>query len=77
MHYDDDEEDKTVAKTLWSESLIDALLLGLKKKVPDAKIKELINDILKRGYKQDYIIQKVTKEMGAPVAMRVRQIMGK
>ena len=70
-----DEDEKTIAKTLWSESLIDALLVGLKKKVPDAKLKDLIKDIIARGYKQDYIIQKVTKEMGAPVAMRVKQLM--
>ncbi len=70
-----DDEDKTVAKTLWSESLIDALLVGLKKKAADPKIKELIKDIIARGYKQDYIIQKVTKEMGTQAAMRVKQLM--
>ena len=68
-------KDETVAKTLWSETLIDALLLGLQKKVPDAKIKELINDLLAKGYKQPYIVSKVTKELGPAMAMRVTQLM--
>lgn len=72
-----EEDDKTIAKTLWSETLIDALLLGLRKKAPDAKIRELIGDLEAKGFKKNYIIEKVTKELGAATAMRVRQLAGK
>jgi len=73
----DDNPDETIAKTLWSETLIDALILGLQKKVPDAKIKELIKELQDKGYQSTYIINKVTKEMGAPAAMRVKHLMGR
>lgn len=69
--------DKTVAKTLWSETVIEALLLGLKKNVSDEKIRELIGDLYAKGYKQTYITNKVTKELGPAMATRVRQLMAK
>ena len=68
-------DDETVAKTLWSETLIDALLVGLQKKVSDAKIKELLGDLNAKGYENTYIINKVTKELGSASAVRVRQLM--
>lgn len=70
-----EEDDKTVAKTLWSETLIEALIVGLEKNVSDAKIRELIADLHKKGYENDYIINKVTKELDANAAYRVRQIL--
>ena len=68
-------DDETMAKTLWSETLIDALLVGLQKKVSDAKIKELLGDLNAKGYENTYIVNKVTKELGAATAVRVRQLM--
>ncbi len=68
----DNEQDMTIAKTLWSEIIIDALLVGLQKKTTDEKIKELIKEIQDKGYKSSYIIEKVTKELGAPAALRIR-----
>jgi hypothetical protein len=73
----DNNPDETIAKTLWSETLIDALILGLQKKVPDVKIKELIKELQDKGYQSTYSINKVTKEMDAPAAMRVKQLMGR
>lgn len=37
----DNKQDMTIAKTLWSETIIDALLAGLQEKATDEKIKEL------------------------------------
>ncbi|OGT64336.1 MAG: hypothetical protein A3I13_00085 [Gammaproteobacteria bacterium RIFCSPLOWO2_02_FULL_47_50] len=73
----DKTQDKTITKTLWSETIIEALLVGLQKKVTDEKIRELINEIQGKGYKSSYIIEKVTKELGAPDALRIRQLLGK
>ena len=70
-------DDETVAKTLWSETLIDALLFALEKKSPDDKVKELIKDIIAKGYKPDYILNKVTKEQGEVSARRVKMLLGK
>ena len=72
-----EEQDKTVAKTLWSETLIEALLLGLQKNVSDEKIRELIGDLYAKGYKQNYIVNKVTKELDSAMAARVRRLMVK
>jgi CRISPR/Cas system CSM-associated protein Csm4 (group 5 of RAMP superfamily) len=71
------EQDKTITKTLWSETIIDALIVGLQKKAPDEKIKELVKEIKDKGFKSSYIIEKVTKELGPPAAVRIRQLLGK
>lgn len=73
----DNEQDMTVAKTLWSETLIDALLVALQKKHPDAKIKEILKELQDKGYKPPYITAKVTKELDAQAAFRVRQLLAK
>ena len=72
----DDKQDKTITKTLWSETIIDALIVGLQKNVDDKKIKEMINEIRAKGYKSSYIIEKVTKELGAPARVRVKRLLG-
>ena len=69
-----EDNEHTVAKTLWSETLIDALIVGLQKKVPDAKIRELLEELKSKGYENTYIINKVTKELDSGMAMRVRQL---
>jgi len=73
----DNEQDMTIAKTLWSETLIDALLVALQKKHPDEKIRELLKEIQDKGYKPTYIIEKVTKELDAQAVLRVRQLLAK
>lgn len=73
----DSEQDKTVAKTLWSETMIDTLLVGLQKNVADEKVRELIKEITAKGFRSSYIIDKVTKELGTPASVRVKRILGK
>ena len=73
----DNEQDKTITKTLWSETIIDALVVGLQKNVPDDKIRELIKEVTTKGFKSSYIIDKVTKELGAPARARVKRLLGK
>lgn len=73
----DNEKDMTIAKTLWSETLIDALLVALQKKQPDEKIRELLKEIQDKGYKPSYITGKVTKELDEQAALRIRKLLAK
>ena len=71
------QNDDTVSKTIWSETLIDLLLVALQKNAPDAKVKEVLKELSDKGYQAGYIIKKVTKELDDNAARRVRKIMGK
>lgn len=66
------DNDKTVSKTLWSETLIEMLLMALRKNRPDAEIKGMIKELHDKGYKNNYILEKVNKELGDIIARRVR-----
>jgi len=54
----------TEVKTMWSETLLEALYVALEKKVPDTNIRELLGELKAKGYKIDYLIEKVTKKLG-------------
>ncbi len=69
-------KDKTITKTLWSETLIEILILALQKKRPDSEITEIIKEIRAKGFKRRYIIGKVEKELGAETARRVKTLIG-
>lgn len=71
------QKDDTVSKTIWSETLIDLLLVALQKNAPDAKVKEVLKELSDKGYQSGYIIKKVTKELDENAARRVRQILSK
>jgi len=72
--YDNDEHE-TVAKTLWSETLIEVLCINLKKAKPDAAIIEMLREIKAKGFKPDYINSKVKSELGDAAAGRVRSLL--
>jgi len=70
------DDDKTIAKTIWSDTMIELLCLSLKKERPDSEIKELVKDCRKKGFKRDYLINKVEKEVDHKAATRIRMLMG-
>ena len=78
--YDNDEHE-TVAKTLWSETLIEVLCINLKKAKPNAAIIEMLREIKAKakakakGFKPDYINSKVKSELGDAAAGRVRSLL--
>ncbi len=72
--YEDDEHE-TVAKTLWSETLIEALCINLKKDKPDAAIIEMLREIKAKGFKPDYLNSKIKKDVGEAAASRVRALL--
>lgn len=72
--YEDDEHE-TVAKTLWSETLIEALCINLKKGKPDAAIIEMLREIKEKGFKADYLNSKIKKDVSEAAASRVRALL--
>ena len=77
MTDDDDVTQKTVAKTLWSETLIDLLIVALQNKQSDEKVTELLKELRQKKFKRDYIIDKTQRALGNSEASRVRALLGK
>jgi hypothetical protein len=70
----DDDSDATLAKTLWSETVIDLLRIALEREKSDDQVKELARECMQKGFKKDYLVQKITKELGNKAAFRLRQL---
>jgi hypothetical protein len=68
--------DKTITKTLWSETLIEILIEALKRNKGDAEIGQLLKEIRGKGFKRHYVIEKVEKSLDAAAASRIRRLMG-
>ena len=64
-------DDKKEVQTMWSESLLEHLYLALKKDKEDELLLELIEELRAKEYDDEFIIQKVTKKVGAPVNSRI------
>lgn len=77
MTDDDDQTQQTVAKTLWSETLIDLLIVSLQKKQSDEKVMELLKELRQKNFKSSYIIDKIERAMDSTDAMRVRSLLKK
>ena len=69
------EEDKT-AITMWSESLIDGLCIGRTKSGNDNALKGLIKELREKGYENNYLINKVTTNVGPAEGRRLKALMG-
>ena len=72
---DEDNEDQTIAKTLWSDTLIDMLVASLKAGKSDEQLKNLLRECKEKGFDVDYLTGKITKEIDATAAMRIRRLM--
>ena len=68
-------DDKTVAKTLWSETLIDMLIASLKANKSDAQIKGLLKECKQKGFKASYLTEKVRKELDDAAAVIIKRLM--
>jgi len=69
-----DDNDATLAKTLWSETIIDLLKIALEKDKSDDQVKEIAKECMQKGFKKDYLVQKITKELGNNAAFRLKQL---
>jgi len=77
MIENDDATQKTIAKTLWSETLIDLLIVSLEKNLSDEKVTELLRELKQKKFKRDYIIGKIKKALGEKEANRVKLLLSK
>ena len=68
-------DDKTIAKTLWSDTLIDMLIASLKAEKSDDQIKGLLKECKEKGFKASYLTGKVRKELDERAAMRIKRLM--
>jgi len=74
--YDNDEHE-TVAKTLWSETLIEVLCVALSKNKGDEQIIKILTDIRAKGFKDPYVISKVRNDIDNAAASRVKALLRK
>jgi hypothetical protein len=70
-----EEEDKT-AITMWSESLIEGLYIGIAKSGNDNALKGLIKELREKGYENNYLINKVITNVGPAEGRRLKALMG-
>ena len=70
-----DGDDKTIAKTLWSDTLIDMLVASLKADKSDEQIKGLLKEGKEKGFKASYLTGKVRKELDDRAASRIKRLM--
>lgn len=68
-------DDKTIAKTLWSDTLIDMLVASLKADKSDDQIKGLLKECKEKGFKASYLTGKVRKELDERAASRIKRLM--
>ena len=68
------EEDKT-AITMWSESLIEGLYIGIAKSGNDNALRELIKELKEKGYEEKYLINKVNTNVGSAEARRLQTLL--
>jgi len=70
-----DDTQMTEVKTMWSETLLETLYAALEKNKSDTSIKELLGELAEKGYKKDYLVEKVTKKVGPNAASNLKRIM--
>ena len=73
---DEDMTSMTMLKTLWSETLIDILVVALEKKQPDQKIVEILKELRQKRFKASYITDKIRRSLNETEAQRVKKLMG-
>jgi hypothetical protein len=77
MADDNTDTTRTTAKTLWSETILEILYETLRKKKPDAELASVLKEVQQKGFKRDYILEKVGKKVDDRAALRVRQLLAK
>jgi len=74
---DNDNTSMTTAKTLWTETILEILYQSLKDNKPDAAIRDVLKEVVQKGFKPEEIIQKVEKKLDKRAAIRVRGLLPK
>jgi uncharacterized membrane-anchored protein YjiN (DUF445 family) len=71
----DKSPEMTEIKTMWSESLLEALYVALRKEKEDKLVKEVIDDLRAKEYDDEYIINKVKKKVCPNAAVRIEALL--
>ena len=66
--------EETLAKTLWSETLIEVLVAALRKKSPDDRVVNILKELKQKKLEEDYIEDKIRRELGDLAAVRVKKL---
>ena len=74
MTQPEDDTTKTVAKTLWSETVLEILYEMLRRGKGDGEIRKLLREAKDKGFTREYIEGKVRKLIDEQTAMRVRAL---
>ncbi|MCW8964772.1 MAG: hypothetical protein OQL16_13335 [Gammaproteobacteria bacterium] len=63
-------------QTMWSKTLLDGFIDGMKKKPSDGWIKDQANELAQRGMSVDYLSKILRKDVGDVAADRFLNVMG-
>ena len=63
-------------QTMWSKTLVDGFINGMRKKPTDAWIKEQANELAGRGMSVDYLSKLLRKDVSDTAADRFVNVMG-
>ena len=74
---DNDNTSLTTAKTLWTETILEILYQSQQDNKPDAAIRDVLKEVVQKGFKQEEIIQKVEKKLDKRASIRVRGLLQK
>ena len=77
MMDDDTDTTKTTAKTLWSETILEILCETLRRNKSDKELLGVLKEVQQKGFKRDYILEKVTKKVNEQASTRVRHLLNK
>jgi hypothetical protein len=70
-----DDTQTTEVKTMWSETLLEALYVAMEKNKGNKIVIEIIKDLRAKGYENDYLIEKVQKKVGPEAATRLKNLL--
>ena len=77
MNKPEEDTTRTVAKTLWSETILEILYETVRRGKSDRDIRKILKDVSAKGFKRDYVVDKVRKLVDEPAAERVRSLFPK
>lgn len=72
---DDTQTTTTEVKTMWSETLLESLYVAMEKNKGNEIVLEIIQELKAKGYKNDYLIEKIQKKVGPNAAVRLKSLL--
>ena len=70
-------DEKTIAKTLWSETILEILYASLSQNKSDVEIMEILKEVRQKGFKRHYILEKVEGKVDKQASVRINNLLNK